>query len=73
MVNRARKGKVKTAVKHFQAAAAEGNLEAAQSQLRLAGKRIDQVAATGTIHKRTAARRKSRLARSLNNLKAGKA
>jgi small subunit ribosomal protein S20 len=44
--------------------------EAAEQKYRQVVKRLDQVSATGTIHKRTAARKKSRLARRLNNLKA---
>jgi len=65
-LNHARKAKVKSAIKGFHAAAAGTGTEAAEKQLRRAAKRIDQSAAAGTIHKRTAARRKSQLARHLN-------
>jgi len=38
--------------------------------LRMAHKVLDRVASAGAIHKNTAARRKSKLARQLNALKA---
>jgi small subunit ribosomal protein S20 len=47
---------------------AKGDPKAAAEQFKLVAKRLDQVAATGTIHKRTAARKKSRLAKKLNAL-----
>lgn len=40
--------------------------EAAQDSFKLTGKILDQAAAKGIIHKNTAARRKSRLAKSIN-------
>ena len=69
-INRARKSRVKTQIKHFEAALAGGDLQKATEQFRLTVKRLDQVSATSTMHKKTAARKKSRLARRLNALKA---
>ncbi|HCO93544.1 MAG TPA: 30S ribosomal protein S20 [Phycisphaerales bacterium] len=70
--NRARKSQVKTQIKHLEAALDKGDVEAASEQLRLVTKKLDKTASTSTMHKNTAARKKSRLARKLNSLKAKK-
>ena len=72
VINRARKSIVKTQVKHLEAALNAGDAEKAQEQFLLLTKRLDKVASTSTMHKNTAARMKSRLARRLNKLKAKK-
>ncbi len=72
-INRARKSRVKTQIKHFEAALDAGDAEAATEQLRLVTKKLDKTASTSTMHKKTASRKKSRLAKQLNKLKAGKA
>ena len=59
--NKAAKSELKTYIKKAQTA--EENKEAA---VRVAIKKIDQAAAKGILHKNTAARKKSALARSLN-------
>ncbi|MCH8146414.1 MAG: 30S ribosomal protein S20 [Planctomycetes bacterium] len=64
--NRARKAKLKTETRKFQDAIHDGNLDAAKELLVTVTKKIDQTAAKGTLHKNTAARKKSRLARHLN-------
>ena len=69
-INRARKSQVKTQIKHFETALAKGDVEAASEQLRLVTKKLDKTAATSTMHKKTAARKKSRLTMRLNALKA---
>jgi len=69
-INRARKSQVKTQIKHFEAALASGDIEAATEQYRLVVKKLDKTTATSTLHKKTAARKKSRLAKKLNVLKA---
>ncbi len=71
-INRARKSQVKTQIKHFEAALSSGDVEAANEQYRLIVKKLDKSAATSTMHKRTAARKKSRLAKQLNSLTAKK-
>jgi small subunit ribosomal protein S20 len=71
--NRARKRQVKTQIKHFETALADGDAEAVSEQYRLVTKKLDKTAATSTMHKNTAARKKSRLAKKLNSLKAKKA
>jgi len=68
--NRARKSQVKGQIKQFETALEEGNVEAASTQLKLTAQKLDKVASTSTMHKRTAARKKSRLAKKLNALKA---
>jgi len=72
MINRTRKSQVKTQIKHFEAALSSGDIEAAGEQYRLVVKKLDKTAATSTMHKKTAARKKSRLAKKLNSLKAKK-
>lgn len=71
-VNRARKSQVKSQIKRFEAALAGGDVEAAGSQFKLLTRKLDKTAATSTMHKKTAARKKSRLAKKLNALKAKK-
>ena len=68
-VNRARKSQIKTQIKRFKAATAGGDVESASQQYQLIVKKLDKTAATSTMHKKTAARKKSRLARELNKLK----
>ena len=72
IINRARKSQVKTQIKHFQQALETGDVQAASEQYRLVVKKLDKTAAKSTMHKRTAARKKSRLAKQLNNLMAKK-
>jgi len=71
-INRARKSQVKTKIKHFEQALSNGDVEAASQQYRLVAQKLDKSAAASTMHKKTAARKKSRLARQLNTLKAEK-
>lgn len=70
--NKARKGKVKTATKKFLSDLQKEDVAAAQDQFRILTKVLDQTAAKGTLHKRTAARRKSRMAKRLNAAQAAK-
>jgi small subunit ribosomal protein S20 len=71
-INRRRKSQVRTKIKQFQETLSEGDVEAAKEQFRLVAAKLDKTAATSTMHKKTAARKKSRLAKRLNNLKAKK-
>lgn len=70
IINRARKSQVKTQIKRLETALTEGNVEAATAQFQQTVKKLDKVASTSTMHKKTAARKKSRLAKKLNALKA---
>ncbi len=71
LINRSRKSQIKTQIKRFEAALGSGDVEAAKAQYRLVVKKLDKVASTSTMHKKTAARKKSRLAKRLNNLMGG--
>ncbi len=70
--NRARRSAVKTETKKFLEAIHLGNLQEAQELLVRVTKKIDQVASKGTLHRNTAARNKSQLARRLNAALAAK-
>jgi small subunit ribosomal protein S20 len=61
--NKAVRTALKTAAKKVRTAAAEGDAGTATDLSREASRALDKAAAKGIIHKRTAARRKSRLAR----------
>ena len=68
--NRSRKELIKDQVKSFTAALTGGDLKKAETELSAVTRRLDRVAAKGTIHKNTAARKRSRLARRLNAARA---
>lgn len=71
-MNRVRKSQVKTQVKHFEETLAAEDVGLATEQFRLIAKKLDKTASTSAMHKRTVARKKSRLAKKLNTLKAKK-
>ena len=66
-----RKRRIKDQVKALLTAVHDRNVETAENEYRKMCGLLDRVALTGTIHKNTAARRKSRLYRRLNELKTG--
>ena len=66
--NRWRKEKVKAVVRTFEETVKMGNKDEAAKSLRAAFSALDRVAATGTIHKNAASRKKSRLAKRLSKL-----
>ncbi len=70
--NRRRKDTVKGQVKDFLETVATGDKAKSAETYRATARLLDKTAATGTIHKKTAARRKSRLAKRLNALAAAK-
>ncbi len=67
--NRSRKTRMKTAIKALEQALRENSVELAEQRLREATSIIARTAAKGTIHRNTAARKISRLARKVNALK----
>lgn len=69
LTNTDRKSALKTAIKKSKETIAKNNSSAAES-LRVAVKLIDKAAAHNIIHKNTASRRKSRLAKAFNSIKA---
>ncbi|TVR21900.1 MAG: 30S ribosomal protein S20 [Anaerolineaceae bacterium] len=68
--NRHFRNRVRTFVKKARAQIAAGDVESAQEATKLAIRDLDMAARRGTIHKRNAARRKSRLMKHLNQLQA---
>jgi len=71
MRNKAVRSTLKTAVKRARTSADPGDADAATAAARDALRMIDKAGANGTLHKRAAARRKARLARSVNSALAG--
>ena len=71
-INRSRKSQVKTQIKHFEEVLSSGDVKAASEQYMQVVRKLDKTASEGTMHKRTAARKKSRLAKQLGSLKAKK-
>ncbi len=71
--NKAVRSSLKTSSKHARAAAQSGDAQAASASLREASRALDKAASSGALHKRTAARRKSRLARAAAGAKAPEA
>ena len=65
MRNRTVRSEVNTRTKAALAAAEDTDAAAVAEATRVAVKRIDKAAAKGVLHKNTAARRKSRLAREI--------
>jgi small subunit ribosomal protein S20 len=70
--NRARKSQVRTQIKHLETAIQSGDVDTVADQYKLVAQKLDKAASTSTMHKKTAARKKSRLAKRLNALKAKK-
>lgn len=68
--NASQKSALRTAVKAFENAAEANNVDTAKDALVLATKKLDKAATKGLIHKNTANRKKSRLAKRLNALSA---
>ncbi|MGA2498661.1 MAG: 30S ribosomal protein S20 [Tepidisphaeraceae bacterium] len=69
-INRARKSDVREQVKAFGAALASGDAAKAEVELRKTVIKLDRTAAKGTIHRKAASRKRSRLQKKVNALKA---
>ena len=69
--NRAQKAAIRTQVKKVRAAATAGEVEKAESELRLAAARLDRAGAKRVIHPNKAARLKSRLQKAIKKAKQG--
>ena len=61
--NKTVRTRLKTEGKKVREAAGSGDAEAASSQLRTTARLLDKAASKGMVHPRTAARRKSKLAK----------
>ena len=66
--NKAAKSVLKTTLKKFDAALAEGNRDQADSAYKAAVKTIDESVKKGILHKNNAARKKSSLTLKLNHM-----
>ena len=64
--NKAERSALKTALKKFDAAAAEGNRTEAEGAYKVAVKTVDKAVAKGILHKNNAAHKKSALTLKLN-------
>jgi small subunit ribosomal protein S20 len=71
-INRWRTTRVKTAIKNFRATVVHGDVDKATADLKALYKLLDQIASTGTLHRNTAARYKSRLTTRFNAMKKAK-
>jgi small subunit ribosomal protein S20 len=70
MRNRSDKSALKTQIKKFVSAIKSHDFDEAGKHLSLVTKKLDKIAAKNIIHKKTASRKKSRLAKFLNKHKA---
>ena len=66
--NKANKSAMKTAMKKFEAAAAEGTRTEAEGAYKVAVKVVDQAVAKGILHKNNAAHKKSAMTLKLNKI-----
>ena len=64
--NKAEKSALKTMIKKFDAAVAEGNKEEAASTYKVAVKAVNKAAGKNLIHKNNASHKKSKMALKLN-------
>ena len=66
--NKANKSRLKTMIKKFDDATAEGNKENAEAAYKAAVKSVDRAVSKGLLHKNNAARKKSKMASKMNAL-----
>ena len=69
-LNQWRKRRIADQVKTFLKAVQDQDVKSAETEYRKTCGILDKISCTSTLHRNTAARRKSRLARRLNTLKA---
>ena len=72
-LNRWRKDRIKTQIRSFLKAVQAHDVELAEAEYRKTVSLLDKVSHTSTLHKNTAARRKSRLSRRLKAMKTASA
>ena len=68
--NRSYRSALKTQIKDYLGVVKEGKVQAAEEELRFTVQKLDKAAKKGILHKKTASRRKSRLTKKLNQIKA---
>lgn len=69
-LNASQRSALRTSIKAVNAAVASNDAASAQAALLVAIKKLDKAAGKGLIHKNTAARKKSRLAKAVNAISA---
>lgn len=72
LLNRDRKRLIRVELKKSASLVTSGDAKAAAEELKKAQQVLDRMSARGGIHKKTAARRKSKLAKKVNALAAAK-
>ena len=68
MQNKAAKSALKTEIKKFEAAVAEGNRSEAEGAYKVAVKAVDKAVSKGLLHRNNAANKKSKMTVKLNKL-----
>jgi small subunit ribosomal protein S20 len=68
LINRSRKSRIKTQIKRLEQELTGGSAEKSKEQFLQVSRNLDKIASGGTMHKRTIARKKSRLAKRINKL-----
>ncbi len=66
--NKAKRSALKTELKKFSTAVAEGDADTARSMFRVASRRLDKAASQGIVHANFAANKKSKMAKKLADL-----
>ena len=66
--NKAQRSELKTNLKKFEAAVADGNRSEADSAYKVAVKTVDQAVAKGLVHRNNAANKKSAMTIKLNKM-----
>lgn len=66
--NKAQKSKLKTSIKNYEASLSGDNVDAARESLIQVTSLIDKSVTKGVLHKNTAARKKSALAKKFNSI-----
>jgi small subunit ribosomal protein S20 len=69
-VNASYKSAMRTSIKNFETKVANNDVEGAKEAFLVATKKLDKAAGKGILHKNTASRKKSSLAKQLNELSA---
>ncbi len=67
-INTLVRSSMRTAIKNCEKAVNSGNKDEANNKLNIALQRVDKACSSGLIHKNKAARLKSRLTKSINNM-----
>lgn len=67
--NKDKVASMRTAIKKVKLASKQGDAKLAEESLKVANKKIDKAVKSGLVHKNKAARDKSKLTKTVNNIK----